>query len=137
MKSTVGYIWAVLREKVPNVLSRCHTKRRTGTHGRARPSFGMTPTVKKNPKFFKNLFFQKSLKSWCHTKRRAGVAPRACPSFGMTTTQDIMDLLFLYCTVLTCFVLANVCPQQYTYDKYGDIVVDQASDSKKVSDINQ
>ncbi len=36
--------WAVLCEKVPNVLSRCHTKRRTGARGRAHPSFGMTPT---------------------------------------------------------------------------------------------
>ena len=37
-------IWAALREKVSNGLSRCHTKRRTGALGRARPSFGMTPT---------------------------------------------------------------------------------------------
>ncbi len=36
--------WAELREKVPNVLSRCHTKRRAGARGRTRPSFGMTPT---------------------------------------------------------------------------------------------
>ncbi len=32
------------REKAPYGLSRCHTKRRTGARGRARPSFGMTPT---------------------------------------------------------------------------------------------
>ncbi len=37
-------IWAALHKKVPNVLSRCHTKRRTGARGRAPPSFGMTPT---------------------------------------------------------------------------------------------
>ena len=36
--------WVVLREKVPNVQSRCHTKRRMGVCGCARPSFGMTPT---------------------------------------------------------------------------------------------
>ena len=30
---------------VPHALSLCHTKRRTGTRGRARPSFGMTPTL--------------------------------------------------------------------------------------------
>ncbi len=36
-------IWAALREKVPNVLSR-HTKSRAGARGRARPSFGMTTT---------------------------------------------------------------------------------------------
>ena len=46
-------IWAALRKKVPNVLSRCHTstKRRTGARGRARLSFGMTPTFF-NPSFF-------------------------------------------------------------------------------------
>ncbi len=27
----VGHMWAALREKVPNVLSRCHNKRRAGT----------------------------------------------------------------------------------------------------------
>ena len=57
-------IWAALREKVPNVLSRCHTK----------------------------LFEKKILKSRCHTKRRVGAAPCAHPSFGMTATQDIRDL---------------------------------------------
>ena len=35
---------AALRKNVPNVLSCCHTKIRTGARGRARPSFGMTPT---------------------------------------------------------------------------------------------
>ena len=33
--------------KVPNGLSRCHTKKGTGVHGRAHPSFGMTLTLKK------------------------------------------------------------------------------------------
>ncbi len=33
--------WAALRKKVPNVLSRRHTKRRMGAQGRTRPSFGM------------------------------------------------------------------------------------------------
>ena len=47
-------IWAALREKVPNVLSHCHTKRRTGARGRARPSFGMTPTYQKKKKKSKN-----------------------------------------------------------------------------------
>ena len=37
-------IWAMLCEKVPNGLSCCHTKRRTGVCGRAHPSFGMTPS---------------------------------------------------------------------------------------------
>ncbi len=40
--------------KIPNVLSRCHTKRRTGTCGNACPSFGMTPT-------FKIFFFRKKI----------------------------------------------------------------------------
>ncbi len=41
-------IWAVLREKVPNVLSSCH--------GRTRPSFGMTPIFFS---FEKSLSYQK------------------------------------------------------------------------------
>ena len=41
------HMCAVLREKVPNVLRRCHTKIRTGTRGCACPSFGMTPTFQK------------------------------------------------------------------------------------------
>ncbi len=81
--------------KTPNVLSRCHTKRRTGARGRARPSFGMTPTFqkkkKRKEKKIQKIFFG-NLKSRCHTKRRAGAATRALPSFGMTTTQDINDL---------------------------------------------
>ncbi len=64
---------ASLCEKVPNVLSPCHTKRRMGVRGRAHRSFGMTPTFQK----------KKNLKSWCHTKRRMGTVMR---------TQDIRDL---------------------------------------------
>ena len=37
-------IWAVSSKKVPNGLSRCHTKRRMGVCGRPHPSFGMTLT---------------------------------------------------------------------------------------------
>ena len=47
--------WAVLRKKGPNVLSRCHTKRRTGAHDLARPTFGMTPTED-----IRDLFAQRS-----------------------------------------------------------------------------
>ena len=62
-----------------NVLSHCHTKRRTGARGRARPSFDMTPTFyffnfweKKNSVFFcLNFFCFIFLKSRCHTKGRA------------------------------------------------------------------
>ncbi len=99
MWECLNHNWAALREKVPNVLSRCQTKRRMGARGRAHPSFqsfGMTPTFqkkkKKKSKFFKKNFFQKILKSRCHTKRRAHAAPRARPSFGMTTTQAVRDL---------------------------------------------
>ena len=38
------HIWAASHKKVPNVLSRCHTKRRMGARGRAHPSYGMTTT---------------------------------------------------------------------------------------------
>ncbi len=40
----LSFIWAPLCEKVPNALSRCHTKRRMVAHGHAHPSFGMTLT---------------------------------------------------------------------------------------------
>ncbi len=43
-------IWVALRKKVPNVLSRCHTKRKTDACGSACPSFGMTPTFQKKKK---------------------------------------------------------------------------------------
>ena len=73
--------WAALCEKVPNGLSRCHTKRRMGARGRTHPSFGRT-----HPSF--------GINSLCNrlTKRRAGAATRARPSFGMTMTQDFRDL---------------------------------------------
>ena len=41
---SVGDKRAVSSKKVPNVLSRCHTKRSMGKRGQAHPSFGMTPT---------------------------------------------------------------------------------------------
>ncbi len=50
-------IWAKILGKVPNVLSRCHTKRRVGVLGRACPSFGMSPTFpkKRRKKKFKKV----------------------------------------------------------------------------------
>ena len=63
-----------LRQKVPNGLSRCHTKRRMGVRGHTHPSFGMTLTLQ----IFLNIFFEISgfffffLKSQCHTKGRMG-----------------------------------------------------------------
>ena len=41
---TLDGMLAALREKVPNVPSHCHAKRRMGACGRAHLSFGMTPT---------------------------------------------------------------------------------------------
>ena len=90
--------WAASHKKVPNGLSCCHTKRRTGhacpscchtkrRTGHARPSFGMTMTL------IDWFFFL----SWCHTKRRVGAVVCTHPSFGMTTTQDIREL-FAYCS---------------------------------------
>ncbi len=81
-------MWAALCEKASYVLNQCHTKRRTGVHGRVHPSFDMTLTFQE--KKIQN--FQKVLKSRCHTKRRVGTAMRAYPSLGMTTTQDISYL---------------------------------------------
>ncbi len=86
MKAAVGNIvWVALCKKVPNVLSHCHTKRRTGARGRTHPSFGI---LKKNFEICLKYFEFSSFfwKSRCHTKRRAGAAPCARPSFGMTTT---------------------------------------------------
>ncbi len=54
--------WAALCEKVPNALSRSHTKRWTGARGRVRPSFGMTPTFPKK-KSQKKFSKKKNLKS--------------------------------------------------------------------------
>ncbi len=48
--------WVALREKVLNILSRRHTKRRTGTRGFACPSFGRRPTFLE--------FFWKKKKFW-------------------------------------------------------------------------
>ena len=63
--------WVAVHEKASYVLSRCHTKRRTGARGRDRPFF------------FKSVSYQK--------KRGRGHA-RARPSIGMTTTQAIRAL---------------------------------------------
>ncbi len=84
------YRWAALREKIPYVLSRCHTKGRMGACGRAHLSFGMIPTFLYFFKFLFIYFF--FFLSRCHTKRRASAAMRAYPSFVMTMTQDIRDL---------------------------------------------
>ncbi len=81
--------WAELSKKVPNVLSRCHTKRRTGARGRARPSFGMKPTFlkkkkrkrKRKKKFQKiNFFFSKNSKKSVSYQKKGGRGP-ARPSF--------------------------------------------------------
>ena len=77
--------WATPCKKVPNSLSRCHTKRRIGVCGRAHPSF--KKKKKKKYRFLKN-GEKKNLKGQCCTKRRTC----SHPSFGMTQTQDIRHL---------------------------------------------
>ena len=44
LESGTDKLYEVCHEKTDLCLCRCHTKRRMGTHGRADPSFGMTPT---------------------------------------------------------------------------------------------
>ncbi len=62
-------MWAALHEKVPNVLSRCHTKR-------GATSFGITTTFtkkknkqKKNLKKLKNVFLQTKKKNEKNPKK--------------------------------------------------------------------
>ena len=62
--------WAALREKVPNVLSRCHIKRYDTDLSKKKKK------KKKKINNFQKKIFPEILKSWCHTKRRAGVAIR-------------------------------------------------------------
>ncbi len=72
--------WVASCEKVPNVLSRCHPKRRIGARGCAHP-FGMTPT------FYKKKKRKEKEKSIINTFKKVGVIQkkdwrgRACPSF--------------------------------------------------------
>ena len=61
-----------ITEKVPNVMSRCHTKRRMD-------------------RFFLIFFFDFLFLRRCHTKSRMDQLP-VHPSFGMTMIQDIRDL---------------------------------------------
>ncbi len=70
------HLHVVSCEKVPNSLSRCHTKRRMGVQARAHPSFGMTPTFpkKRKSKQIWHFFFfnsKENRKSRCPTKTRA------------------------------------------------------------------
>ena len=111
---TLSVIWAKLCEKVPNVLSRCHTKRRTGPRG---PYFGLTPTLKKNKSLKTSFFFKKKKnpKSWYHTKRRAGKATRDRPFFGITTTQEIRDLFALRCPIASVNVVNVVIPDEQMF----------------------
>ncbi len=69
-------MWVVLCKTVLNGLSRSHTKRRMGTHGRARPSFSTTPIIQNKKQI------QKVSVTSIH------------PSFDMTT-QDIRYLFML------------------------------------------
>ncbi len=71
----------VLCEKVPNVLGRCHTKRRTGARGRAQPPFGMTPTFFRKIRFF--FFCEKSV-----SYQKKGGRVHAGPSFFWYNTDS-------------------------------------------------
>ena len=93
---SVQEMCAASHKKVPNVLSQCRTKRRMGTHGRAHPSFGITPTPPPKKKSKKLVSYQKK-DGWAYTKRRMGAARRAHPSFGMTPTQANRDLFVWRC----------------------------------------
>ncbi len=57
-------------KKVPNVLSHCHTKRRTGAHGRVHLSFGMTQTFQKKKKK------EEEEKKRQFQKKKVGVIPK-------------------------------------------------------------
>ncbi len=82
---TCKIIWDAVREKDPNVLSRCHTKKRMGARGHTWPPFGMSPTVQKRKKKKKRkkvvplqLFCGLHIAlSRCHTKKRTGAHGRA------------------------------------------------------------
>ncbi len=75
--------WVVLREKVPNVLSRCHTKRRMdGT----RPTFGMTPTG-----FLKKKIFS----SRCHTKRRMDGLPGTLETYSRNAAHVVPTFYYI------------------------------------------
>ncbi len=63
-------VWAALCEKVPNVLSRRHTKKMSGAPGPAPPSFGMTPTFPKKKKKRKRKIRKKKKKLKIFKKKK-------------------------------------------------------------------
>ncbi len=83
-----GNNWATSREKVPNVLSRRHTKRRIGAYD---PDFldFFSFEKKKNEFLFllSFFFFFFLLKSGCHTKRRVSVPLRPLGTFSLGAAQ--------------------------------------------------
>ncbi len=100
-------IWGVSRENIP-VFVIVISKRRMGAHGRAHPSFGMTPTFREY-----DLWRQKTqiLKSQYHTKKRMGAATRAHPTFGMTTTKtfrSVFSRCTLYFSIIQKLLLARL-----------------------------
>ena len=92
------------RGKVPNVLSRCHTKRRTGSRGCADPSFGLKQNFETKSKKSVLKDHQTvcavsrgkvpNVLSHCHNKR-TGSRGCAGPSFGMTPTLKKKDQIIL------------------------------------------
>ncbi len=81
--------WMASSKKVPNGLSRCHTKRRMGAHDPAHPFFLYDTDFSiffLNADFF---FFEKSV----FIPNEGWVWPHVpITSFGMMTTQAITDL---------------------------------------------
>ncbi len=72
-------LWPATCKKVPNVLSRCHTKIRMGARGRAHPSFGMTTTFQKRKEKKKN--FKKKKKKKLVSYQKVGGRCHERPSF--------------------------------------------------------
>ena len=83
-------MWPALREKVPNVLSHCHTKRRMPVH----PSFGMTPTFQMFFFLFFYFYFLIFFSSRCHTKRRLGTFLRNAAHITNTYLINAVDQIY-------------------------------------------
>ncbi len=70
-------IWAALREKVPNVLSRCHTKKKDGRAGPRPPFFWYdTDFSKKYEKKIEKIEKKKSKKKMYSKKTKKSVSYR-------------------------------------------------------------
>ncbi len=80
-------MWVALREKAPNVLSHCHTKRRMDAHGHVHFSFGMTPTSPKEKNQQKKIAKINPKKSVSYQKK--DVRGHVRPSFLYDTDSSL------------------------------------------------